>query len=92
LIEYLADADTTNVAGRAAWGLTYGVEPDADAMLKVCEAREDGYMRRNALDCLAQYAREKHAATLEGFLAKPGLSDDDRKKIEGIVASAKQRK
>jgi parallel beta-helix repeat protein len=96
LIEYLADADTTNVAGRAAWGLTYGVEPDqkdrvADAMLKVCEARDDGYMRKNAFNCLAEYARAKHVATLEGFLAKQGLSDDDRKKIEGIVASAKQR-
>ena len=97
LIEYLAAGDTTNVAGRAAWGLGYGVEPSeqlrvADAMIKVYNARDDGYMRRNALSALPNYARAEHVPELEKIVAKPGLAEDDKKKLEEIIAVAKQRK
>ena len=97
LIEYLAAEDTTNVAGRAAWGLGYGVEPSeqsrvADAMIKVYNARDDGYMRSNALSALPNYARAEHVAELEKIVAKPGLAEDDKKKLEGIIAVAKQKK
>ena len=61
-------------------------------MIKLYEARESSYLQRNALDCLAQYALEKHVPALEAILAKPGISDEDKKRIEGIVAGAKLRK
>lgn len=97
LIEYLADPDVTNVAGRAEWGLSYGVVPEqtgkvADAMIKLYEARESDRGERYALSCLEQYATEKHVPALEAMMAKPGIADDEKKKIEGIITGARQRK
>jgi HEAT repeat protein len=97
LIEYLADPDSTNIAGRASWGLGYGVVPEqegkvADAMIKLYTAREDGYLRKNALTSLSNYAHEQHVPQLEAIMAKPGISDDDKKRIVEVIEAAKQRK
>ena len=53
IIEFLADKDSHNVGGRAAWGLGQGVAREqhglvADAALKVVAARSDGYLFREA--------------------------------------------
>jgi HEAT repeat protein len=91
LIEILADPDVTNRAGRAAWGLQQGVAREqyplvADAMLKLIEARSEGYLRNEALTCLGNYGDNSHIAKLEALLAKPGVTGEFRKKLEVILS------
>jgi beta-lactamase regulating signal transducer with metallopeptidase domain/TolA-binding protein len=96
LIELLAHQDTTNIAGRSAWGLQQGVAREqfplvADAMVKVIEARSDGYLRENALRCLRTYGDGRNAPALRAVLAKPGVTGDFRKLLEETVASLERR-
>jgi hypothetical protein len=96
LIELLAHQDTTNIAGRSAWGLQQGVDRAqyplvADAMVKVIEARSDGYLRKNALQCLRAYGDASHAPALKALLAKPGATGEMRKALEETLASIEAR-
>jgi beta-lactamase regulating signal transducer with metallopeptidase domain/nitrous oxidase accessory protein NosD len=96
LIELLAHQDTTNIAGRSAWGLQQGVDRAqfplvADAMVKVIEARSDGYLRNNALRCLRTYGDASHAPALKALLAKPGATGEMRKALEETLASIEGR-
>jgi biopolymer transport protein ExbD len=96
LIELLADQDTTNIAGRSAWGLQQGVDRAqfalvADAMVKVIEARSDGYLRKNALSCLRAYGNASQAPALQAVLAKPGVTGDLRKTLEETLAALEER-
>jgi beta-lactamase regulating signal transducer with metallopeptidase domain/nitrous oxidase accessory protein NosD len=90
LIEILAHQDTTNKAGRAAWGLQQGVAKEqynlvADAMLRVIEARSDSYLRKNALSCLSRYGGAAQVEGVKALLAKPGMTGDFRKQLEEIL-------
>ena len=96
LIELLAHQDTGNVAGRCAWGLQQGVERAqfallADAMVKVIEARSDGYLRNNALRCLRAYGNAAQAPALKAVLAKPDVTGDLRKTLEETLAALEAR-
>jgi beta-lactamase regulating signal transducer with metallopeptidase domain len=96
LIELLAHQDTTNIAGRSAWGLQQGVDRAqyplvADAMVKVIEARSDGYLRKNALNCLRSYGSSAQAPALKAILAKPGVTGEFRKTLEEVLASIESR-
>jgi len=96
LIELLAHQDTTNIAGRSAWGLQQGVAREqfplvADAMVKVIEARSDGYLRNNALRCLRTYGDARQVPALKAFLAKPGVSGEFRKQLDETVGSLERR-
>jgi beta-lactamase regulating signal transducer with metallopeptidase domain len=96
LIELLAHQDTTNIAGRSAWGLQQGVAREqfplvADAMVKVIEARSDGYLRDNALRCLRTYGDARNAPALRTLLAKPGVTGEMRKVLEETAESLEKR-
>jgi hypothetical protein len=96
LIELLATEDPTNVGGRVLWGLQQGVEPDqrprvAEAAMKVIAAREDGYMRREAFDCLRMYGTKANTESLRAFLAKPGVTGDLKAECEKTLAMIEQR-
>jgi parallel beta-helix repeat protein len=97
LIELLAHQDTTNIAGRSAWGLQQGVDRAqyalvADAMMRVIEARSDGYLRRNALSCLGSYGNATQVPALKALLAKPGVTGDFRTACEKTLATIEQRR
>jgi beta-lactamase regulating signal transducer with metallopeptidase domain len=90
LIEILADPDTTNKAGRAAWGLQQGVAPEqysmlATAMLGVLEARSDPYLIKNALSNLRKYATAAETGKIKELLAKPELTQELRAPLEEIL-------
>jgi hypothetical protein len=96
LIELLAHPDTTNIAGRAAWGLQQGVDRAqfplvADAMVKVIEARSDGYLRNNALRCLRAYAGPTQAPAIKALLAKPGVTGDFKMQLEETLTAIEAR-
>lgn len=96
LIEILADQDTTNKAGRAAWGLRQGVDRAqyplvADAMVRVIEARSDGYLRNGAFNCLRAYGTVAQAPGLKAILAKPGVTGEFRKTLEETIAGLESR-
>jgi hypothetical protein len=96
LIEILADEDTTNKAGRAAWGLQQGVSRAqyplvADAMVKVIEARSDGNLRSRALQCLRTYGSAAQAPALKAILAKPGVTGEFRTSLEQTLAAIDPR-
>jgi hypothetical protein len=61
-------------------------------MIKLYSAREDGYLRKNALTSLSNYAHEQHVPQLEAIMAKPGISDDEKKRIVEVIDAAKRRK
>jgi len=93
----LAHQDTTNIAGRSAWGLQQGVDRAqfplvADAMMKVIEARSDGYVRNNALRCLRMYGNAAQAPALKALLEKPGVTGDMRKTLEETLGALEARK
>jgi hypothetical protein len=96
LIEILADEDTTNKAGRAAWGLQQGVSRAqyplvADAMVKVIEARSDGNLRNIALQCLRTYGSAAQAPALKAIMAKPGVNGELRTSLEQALAAIDPR-
>ena len=77
LIELLAHQDTTNIAGRSAWGLQQGVAREqfplvADAMVKVIEARSDGYLREQRAALSAHLWRCAQCARAQGAPRQTG--------------------
>jgi parallel beta-helix repeat protein len=97
LIKILAHPDTGNIAGRAAWGLQQGVAREqyglvADAMVRVLEARSDGYLRKNALRCLNQYGSAAQVEGVKAILAKPGVDGEFRKSLEETLAVIQRQK
>ena len=93
LIEFLSHRDTHNVAGRAAWGLGYGVAEEqqslvAEAALKVVAARSEGYLFRETLKRLKQYAGAGQAAAIRDLLDKPGVDGDLRTGLEEALQAA----
>lgn len=96
LTELLAHRDTTNIAGRCAWGLQQGVDRAefpfiANAMMKVLEARSEGSLRNDALSCLRTYGDAAQAPALKALLAKPGVTGEYRKLLEETLASLEKR-
>jgi beta-lactamase regulating signal transducer with metallopeptidase domain/nitrous oxidase accessory protein NosD len=97
LIELLAHQDTTNIAGRSAWGLQQGVAREqfplvADAMVKLIEARSDGYLRNNALRCLRTYGDVRQAPPLKALLAKPGVTGEFKSELQQLLAAIEKRR
>ncbi len=96
LIELLAHPDTTNIAGRSAWGLQQGVDRAqfglvAEAMMKMIEARSVPYLRNNALRNLRAYGNAAQAPAIKALLAKPGATGDMRKDFEETLAALEAR-
>jgi hypothetical protein len=98
LIERLADADSYNVGGRAAWGLAYGVQSNpgletkiADAAVKVWRNRTDNYLREQLMKCIKQYGDATHAAVLEEIASAPAMGETQRKQLSEVAASLRER-
>jgi hypothetical protein len=96
LIEFLSDKDTHNVAGRAAWGLGYGVAKKeeglvAEAALKVVIARSEGHLFKEAMQRLKQYAGPRQAAAIQAVLDKPGVDGELRTGLEEALKLANSR-
>ena len=96
LIEFLANRDTLNVGGRAAWGLGRGVAEAqhglvADAALKVIASRSESYVFRQSLERLEQYAGPGQGDGIKALLARPGVDGDLRTKLKKILAEAEAR-
>ena len=91
LIEFLSHQDTLNVAGRAAWGLGQGVAEEqrglvADACLKIMRARKQGsYLFNQSLNRVEQYAGDAQREAIDALLAKPGVIEDLRKRLQKII-------
>jgi hypothetical protein len=95
LLSCLTDRDTTNVVGRALWGLGYGVNPDqqdrvADAVLNYLQQRTFGVDR--CLRILSQYGNATHADALESVMQQPDLQDGLKKQFESAITAIRQRK
>lgn len=98
LLERLADPDSYNVGGRAAWGLAYGVQPGlgletkiADTALKVWRNRSDGYLRRELLKCVERYGDTSHAAVIDEIAAAPAMGAEQKKQLTDLAARLRQR-
>ena len=98
LLERLADPDSYNVGGRAAWGLAYGVQPGlgletkiADTALKVWRNRSDGYLRKELLKCVERYGDASHAAMIDEIAAAPAMGDEQKKQLTDLAARLRQR-
>jgi len=95
LISCLAAPDTTNVAGRAAWGLGYGVQPGhgseqkiADAAIEVFANRRDPSLRQALFKMIRQYSDAQHVPQIEAIAALPALGEADRAQLIEIAAGA----
>lgn len=95
LISCLAAPDTTNVAGRAAWGLGYGVQPGhgseqkiADAAIEVFANRRDPSLRQTLLKMMRQYSDAQHVPKIEEIAALPALGEAERAELIKIAAAA----
>jgi len=89
LFEAAQDSDW-NVAGRALWGLRYGVPADgkgrvADFALKLFAARDADHVRFKCLDVLRVHAGPKHRQAIEAIANNQMLSPDLRRRAEEIV-------
>ena len=72
LVEELADSDWNN-SGRAAWGLTYGVEEEAEpiveeGLLKALPQETNDYTRKQEMQALAQVATAKSKEYLQSVV------------------------
>ncbi len=98
LIEFLAHPDSTNVAGRAAWGLGGGVPEDlegrvAEAALEVMRSRsQGGYVFRQSVSRLAQYAGTDQVEEIRAFLELPAIGDELRKELTKVLDRIDQEK
>ncbi|MBB5353319.1 hypothetical protein HNR46_003575 [Haloferula luteola] len=86
LIEILGDSDTQNRAGRAAWGLSYGVEKEqwsevADAALILVDTRVSGYAWQQAWELVRQYAGEEQVDDLKVLAEKPNVPSKMREML-----------
>jgi hypothetical protein len=98
LLDVLMAPDSTNVGGRAAWGLNQGVAPGkgsekkiADRVLKIIMNRSDGYLREQSLKCLQTYGSAEHADTLDTYAAAPAMGTEEKEKLTTISAAIRQR-
>jgi hypothetical protein len=97
LIELFSDPDSHNIGGRACWGLGQGVAPEqyallSDALVKVIQTRDEGYLRRMALQNLPRYGTTAQLPAINELLAKPGTDGEFRKTLESIAARLEQRR
>ena len=60
-------------------------------MLKVIEARSDGHLRSEAIECLRANGDASHIPAVQALLAKPGVSGDLRKTLEQLVADLQKQ-
>jgi hypothetical protein len=90
LVEELADPDWNN-SGRAAWGLTFGVMPEARALveeglLAAIAEETNAYTRSEEFAALKNVASEKSRAYLTKLAATNEETDDVRKQANEILA------
>ncbi len=90
LIEVLDHPDSQNVAGRAAWGLGYGVPQEqvpavAKAAARIVSSRTSGYLTQQAWSLLERYAGPDQLEAMEQLAAKPALGEELRAKVEAII-------
>ncbi len=95
LIEVLADQDSYNNGGRAAWGLQQGVSQElapkvADAALKIVSTRASGYMQQQCWTLVKRYAGPSNLEGLRGIAALEGLGEDKKTEINQIIARLEQ--
>lgn len=98
LIGCLAAPDTTNVAGRAAWGLGYGVAPGhgseqkiADAAIEVFANRRDSGLRGKLYELMRSCSGAEQVSELEELAALPAIGEAERKTLLEIAAAAGAR-
>ncbi len=95
LVSALTDPNF-EVAGRADWGLGYGVDAAdravvADAYLRLLETRSGAQWRERCLRRLGQYGTAAHVPGLEGYAARPGLDENARFELQRLIAQLRQR-
>ncbi|MEM7391214.1 MAG: HEAT repeat domain-containing protein [Verrucomicrobiota bacterium] len=93
LVQELDHPDWNN-SGRAAWGLTYGVSPDAAAvveegLLKAIPEETNDYTRTQAFKALARVASEKSRAYLEAVVASETETEKFRDMARDVLAGLK---
>ncbi len=98
LIDCLAAQDSLNVAGRAAWGLGYGVAPGHGSEQKIAAAAIEVYRHRRApnlrnelLKMMQNYSSSAQVAQLEELATLPNLSEKERDHLLKIAATAAGR-
>jgi hypothetical protein len=89
LVEELADPDWNN-SGRAAWGLTYGVVPEAAALveqglLAALPEETNAYTRGQEFRALATVATEASRAYLEQVVRSTAETDEVRAQAQQIL-------
>ena len=91
LIELLSHPDKAKMARSALAGLAGGVDPKhhssiADAALKtMAETWPDSELFQEAVNRLEQYAGPDQRAGIEALLARPGLGESLRKRLQKII-------
>ncbi len=95
LIEVLVDPNSTDLNGRAAWGLLQGVsENDASlvsqAALLLVRARQGGRLPDQGVQLLEQYAGLEDVAGIEELLTLPGLEQRLADRLRAVVHKAKE--
>lgn len=98
LLNCLTNEDTQNIAGRAAWGLGYGVAPNegsekkiADTAIKVWRNRHNAYVREKLLKCVEAYGTAEHATQLDELAASPALGEEAQKQLTRIADRIRSR-
>jgi len=89
LVEVLEDPDWNN-SGRAAWGLTYGVETEAypfveNAVLKALPHETNSYTRKNLFRALATVGTEKSKPYLNEIIQSDLEAEEDKEKARAIL-------
>lgn len=90
LVEELADPDWNN-SGRAAWGLTYGVQEEAKAMveeglLKALPQENNTYTRGEEMKALGKVASEKSRPYLQSVINSNMETDEIKEAAKKILA------
>ena len=90
LIEAMADVDSHNVGGRAAWGLQQGVPEHlapvvAKAAAEVVGSRTPGYLFEQALTLLDRYGGPEQLESMQALAAKPNLSPAVQERVNRLV-------
>jgi hypothetical protein len=96
LIEFLSHRDLINVAGRALWGLGYGIPEKfqprvAAAVMQLVEARNDPHIRASGLGQLGRYGTAAEIQRLEAMAAKSAISKHDREEVLEAVQAIRSR-
>lgn len=91
-----AAAGTGEEAGRALWGLSYGVEGAeqtvvADAAVDLLESRSSPHAQREYLDLLERYGTAHHAPRLDVFAANPLVVENVRERAIAVATRIRAR-